>query len=278
MIQKGLWQEATLHELIALLEPDEVVRALLLKGSYANSHIQLDTWSDIDVSIVVADSKLSAFFPTTAWLASLGELYTFNQSTNKRGGTTRVCFTDFRRIDCSIIQESDFPAQAMNSEAVRVLFSRSSLVDDTLTRAILTPSPALEVAAERFAQMANDFWFKGMLATSKVMRNDLLIALHLALDLIRDTCVLEMMLRDREQGTSHHRTGGRGNTFVAHLGTRHSSYTPMGILDTLKQSSIIFDQLACQWSQDYHEHRHPLLAWIEYAQEMLVSQPGEDES
>src|SRR5947209_13699309 len=99
-IQKGLWQEATVHELIALLEPNEAVRALLLKGSLANPHIQPDTWSDVDVTVVVADGLLHTFFPTIAWLAPLGELYTFSQSSDELKATTRACFTDFRRIDC----------------------------------------------------------------------------------------------------------------------------------------------------------------------------------
>jgi Streptomycin adenylyltransferase len=207
IIQKGLWQDAAIRDLIALLEPNEAVRALLLKGSLANPFLQPDTWSDVDVSIVVADGQLQTFFPTTAWLAPLGELYTFSQSSQELTGTTRACFTDFRRIDCSFVQESDFPKQAVHSEAVRQLFSRSSLIDGVLAKATLAVPPAPVVSPEQFEQMANAFWFKGMLTTSKVMRHDLLIATHLALGLVQDTCVLAMMLRDRELGTRHHREG-----------------------------------------------------------------------
>jgi hypothetical protein len=274
-IQKGLWQEATVQDLMALLEPNEAVRALLLKGSLANPQIQPDTWSDVDVTIVVADGMMDTFFPTLAWLAPLGELYTFSQSSGERTRTTRACFTDFRRIDCAFVQESDFSEQAIHSEAVRPLFSRSSIVDDVLAKATLTPPPAPVVSAEQFEQMANAFWFKGMLTTSKVMRNDLLIATHLALELVQDTCVLEMMLRDRELGTSHHREGGMGNTFIAQLNATRQPFTPLGILESVKQSSLLFDTLAARWSKDYHERRHPLLAWISYAQQTVVLQQQE---
>jgi len=275
VIQKGLWQEAVIHDLIALLEPNEAVRALLLKGSLANPHIQPDTWSDVDVTIVVADGLLHSFFPTTAWLAPLGELYTFSQSSHELTGTTRACFLDFRRLDCAFVQESDFAKQAIHSEAVRPLFSRSQLVDDVLTKATLLSPPAPVVSREQFEQMANAFWFKGMLTTGKVMRNDLLIATHLALELMQDTCVLEMMLRDRELGTSHHREGGMGNTFIAQLNATRQPYTPLGILESVKQSSLLFETLAGRWSKDYHERRHPLLAWISYAQETVAREQRE---
>jgi hypothetical protein len=269
MIQKGLWQERTIQDLTTLLEGNEAVRALLLKGSSANPSIQIDTWSDVDVTIVVADGTLEKFYPTTAWLASLGDMYTFSQSFNECTKTTRACFTDFRRIDCTFVQESDFQAQALQSEAIKPLFSRSSLVNEVLANAIFLPPPASVVTPEQFEHLVKDFWFKGLLATSKVMRNDLLIATHLALELIQDTCVLEMMLRDRALGTSHHRDGGMGNDFITHLGPRQHPFTAMGILESVKQSSIVFDGLAKQWSRDYREQSHPLLACIIFDKETL---------
>lgn len=270
MIQKGLWQERAIPDMITLLEAYEEVRALLLKGSCANSSLQRDTWSDVDVTIVVADGTLETFFPTIAWLAPLGNVYTFSQSLDELTKTTRVCFTDFRRIDCVFIQESDFQSQVLQGEAIKPLFSRSSLVNEVLAKVILQPPPASVLTPEQFDHLVNDFWFKGMLATSKVMRNDLLIATHLALELIQDTCVLEMVLRDRALGSCHHREGGWGNDFIAHLDATQHPFTALGILESVKQSSMAFDELARQWSRDYREQRHPLLAWIHFAQETLV--------
>lgn len=268
MLQKGLWQNSTIHEVIELLKPNEAVRALLLKGSVANPNIQFDTWSDVDLTIVVADGTLEQFFPSLDWLMPLGEIYTFSQSAHKRTGTTRACFLDFRRLDCSFVEESDLPNQPIFSEVVQPLFSRSRITDEIIANAQFILPPAPVISAEDFERMTNDFWFKGMLATSKVMRNDLLIAAHLALELIQDVCVLEMLLRDRQTGTSHHREGGRGNDFIAQLqATMPISYTATGILKIIKQSSILFDELAGQWSEAYREQRHPLLEWIAYAQE-----------
>lgn len=269
MIQKGLWQETAIRDLTALLEPDDSVQALLLKGSYADPTIQPDTWSDIDVTLVIADGALSSYFPATFWLAPLGEIYTLSQSSDRLASTTRVCFTDFRRIDCSFVRESDFPTLAIHSVAVRTLFSRSLLVDEVLAHASFQPLPVTPPTAESFEQMVNQFWFKGMLTTSKVMRDDLLIATHLALEMIQDVCVLAMMLRDRESGTSHHRTGGSGNAFVEQLNIVQHPYTPAGILTCVEQCGLLFDILAARWSLAYQERRHPLLAWIRYAQETL---------
>lgn len=271
MIQTGLWQAQAIQDLVALFEAHEAVRALLLKGSCANPAIQADTWSDVDVTVVVADGTLAEFFPTLRWLAPLGEVYTFSQSSNDYINTTRACLIDFRRFDCAFVEESAFQSHPLQSEALRPLFSRSSLVDAALARATLGPLPASGLTQEQFEQMSNDFWFKGMLTTSKVMRGDLLIATHLALELLQDVCVLAMVLRDRATGTSHHRAGGQGNTFIAKLDAAPPHpFTAAGILDSVQQSCVLFDDLARQWSQDYREQRHPLLAWISFAREMLA--------
>ena len=71
------------------------------------------------------------------------------------------------------------------------------------------------------------------------------------------------LLRDRSEGTAHHRHGGIGNEVAAQLESTRQPYTALGILDSLEQSSDAFDALAARWSECYHEQRHPLLAWIQ---------------
>ena len=126
--------------------------------------------------------------------------------------------------------------------------------------------PAGQDPDEGFLAMANDFWFKGTLAVYKVVRNDLLIALHLALDLMRDCLVLKMMLRDRSAGKSHHRVGGPGNELVAQMNALTPGYSPAGILTMIQNASQIFEDLATEWQPGYEAKRAPLLKWIEQAQ------------
>jgi hypothetical protein len=53
-----------------------------------------------------------------------------------------------------------------------------------------------------------------------------------------------MWLRDRALGTVHHPEGGWGNDFVADLEPWHHPYTALGILESVKHSSLLFDRLA----------------------------------
>ena len=117
----------------------------------------------------------------------------------------------------------------------------------------------------QFLELVRDFRFKSMLAVYKVVRNDLLIALHLAQDLICDCSVLGMMLRDRATGTNIHKHGGVGNQFVAQLEVTQKPFTPIGILDSVKASNEVFEKLAREWSNSYRENRQLLLDWIEKA-------------
>jgi len=275
MIRSGGWQQRALREVAAFLEADEAVRAVVVTGSLAREHAPLDAWSDIDLVVVLADGMVGRFFPGTAWLSALGEVYGLDQSATPWGGVTRVCFADFRRVDLILIAESSFPvadtwASTPLWAGARALLSRSAVVDAALARAI--PPPAFApVSAERFERMVEQFRFKATLAVGKVVRADLLIALHLALDLVRDCCVLGMMLRDRAAGTTHHRVGGGGNLLVPQLGATQHPYTALGILDSIARSVRIFDDLAQQWDPAHQDHHQPLLAWIDDAREIVIA-------
>jgi hypothetical protein len=125
------------------------------------------------------------------------------------------------------------------------------------------------VNQEQFNEMVRDFRFKSMLAVYKVIRGDLLIALHLTQDLIRDCSVLGMILRDRATGTNIHKHSGMGNKFVPQLEVARKPFSSLGILDSIKESNVIFERLACEWSDEYQENRQPLLDWIERAKAEL---------
>jgi predicted nucleotidyltransferase len=266
MTQPG-WQDAAIQDLMEWLAQNESVLALAGFGTVAQA--QQDLWSDIDLLLVVEEAAKGSFHPAIDWLAPLGELYCTNQSAHPFASVTRAVFRDFRRIDFVITTEDglehaeDWPGVPF-WKGTRTLFSRSPRVDRVLAKTFESPQPGL-MTADQFQTMANDFWFKGTLAITKVMRNDLLIALHLALEMVQDCCVLGMLLRDRSEGTAHHRHGGIGNDVVVRLDPTRQPFTALGILETLEQSAMAFDQLAARWLECYHEQRHPLLDWIQSA-------------
>lgn len=272
MIAQPGWQDAAVQDLIQMLQPNPNVLALALFGTTAQA--QQDLWSDVDLLLVVDEEAKALFHPATDWLQPLGALYCTNQSTHQLSSTTRTVFRDFRRIDFVITTEDgleradEWPGVPF-WRGTRALFSRSRRVDLVLARAFECPKPGL-MTADQFQAMVNDFWFKGALAVTKVMRNDLLIALHLALEMVQDCCVLGMLLRDRAEGTAHHRHGGIGNDVVAQLEPARQPYTALGILNCLEQSGIAFDRLAARWSEGYHGQRHPLLSWIQLARLTLT--------
>jgi hypothetical protein len=275
MIQPG-WQDAAIQDLIERLAQNESVLALAVFGTAARA--QQDLWSDVDLLLVVEEDAKGRFYPATGWLASVGELYCTNQSAHPFASVTRAVFRDFRRIDFVITTEDglehaeDWPGVPF-WKGTRTLFSRSPRVDRVLAKTFESPQPGL-MTADQFQAMVNDFCFKGTLAVTKVMRSDLLIALHLALEMVQDCAVLGMLLRDRSEGTAHHRHGGIGNDMAAQLEPTRQPHTASGILDSLEQSSVAFDGLAARWSECYHEHRQPLLEWIRFARLSLEGNEG----
>jgi predicted nucleotidyltransferase len=271
LIDTGRWQEAAVQHLTNLLQRDAEVLALAIFGSYLQPEALLDAWSDLDLLLILEERALGRYFPAVDWLAPLGTLYAYEQSSNALWHTTRLSFEDLRRIDLVITTDSGLERLHEWSRipfwaGVQVLFSRSALVDRLLSAGFAPPQRS-PIPAVEFEAMASRFWFKGVIAVQKVMRNDPLIALHLALDMVRDCCVLDMMLRDRAEGTSYHREGGAGNRLPAELGFIQQPPTPSGILTMIEGSGAIFDRLAAEWSDAYTARRHPLLAWVKHTRE-----------
>ena len=181
----------------------------------------------------------------------------------------RACFENFNRVDFIITTEVKLAEISQWSSIPFLLWGKGHIpalkvVDEIATQSYSQPELPL-ITQEQFLEMVRDFRFKSMLAVYKVVRNDLLIALHLAQDLIRDCCVLGMMLRDRATGTNIHKQGGIGNQIVAQLEITQKPFTPIGILDSIKESNEIFEKLAFEWSNSYQESHRFLLDWIEKA-------------
>jgi Streptomycin adenylyltransferase len=256
------WHEASLRQLRDLLSTDPGVEALAVVGSGARG--QFDDWSDLDALLVVRSEAFASFYPALDWFAPLGRLYASEQHPGEIASVSRVCFDDLRRLDLVVTTAAALARPEARShlplaDGSRLLFSRISAVDAVLARPHAPPTP--RVTDEAFDTLANGFWFKGTVAVQKVVRGDLLVALHLSLTMVQDCCVLAMMLRDRETGSTRHRDDA-GNSVLAELEATRQPHTAAGILNGIARSSGAFDQLAARWSTDYRAHRHPLLAWV----------------
>lgn len=262
------WHDETVDRLTTLVRADPAVRALVLGGSVARG--DADGWSDLDLLVVVNEEALSRFLPGEAWLRPLGAIYTaVVRDQDALRAVTSVCFADMRRLDVVITTEAALERLAdwrssLLSRGFRVLFSRSARVEAALSRPVRVP-PAPVLSDAEFTTMADQFWFRGVLAVTKVARDDLLIALHLSLRQIMDCAELGLMLRDREAGTTHHHEGGCGNRVAVDLDAARFPSNGMGILDSLEASAAAFDRLAAVWTVGYTERRGPLLASIERA-------------
>lgn len=269
--QKHLWHTATLEALTAHLQPDPGVLALVVYGSLATP--ECDAWSDIDVLIVLQEGALEKFFPSLDWLQHFGNIYAYEQYPGEEKSITRVCFDDMRRIDIIFTTEAALaqveiwsrnPIQA----GMLTLFSRSPVVDEVAGQ-FYTPKPPRKYPPEKFEALVRGMRFKSMMSTYKVVRGDLLIALHLALDLVRDTCVIAFLLRDRAEGTDFHKDGSTVERYIQELQTLAAPFSASGILDIIERSNKIFTKLAHEWNPAYKTNPLPILDWIELAREEI---------
>lgn len=267
MIRTDEWQRQTVEQLQTMLLANENVLGLALFGS-ATSNSNTDPASDLDILLLIKEVSFPEFFPDIKWLGSFGEVYAIQRFENEFHGTIRICFFDFRRLDIIVTTPSRLRQITLSMrnpfwQGVRLLFSRSPEISHYLSQTWQPLTPTFPSQTE-FEEMANSFWFKAMLASYKVLRDDRLIASHLALDLVRDCCVMGMIIRDRSTGTNIHHEGGEGNQLVDGWENPLASYSAKDLLGSIERSCIQFDHLAAQWSETYRERRYPLLEWLDY--------------
>lgn len=256
-------QHELLSQLTAILQGYEEVVAVAINGSVARG--EADEWSDLDLVVVVTD--MEPFYPQIAWVRPLGEIFTYSQSGNKFHATTRIVFDDLRRLDLSFYAHESVLQLGRQDHVsfwngAKVIFSRSEPISAKL--AATYASPENKFSHKDFAAMANDFWFKAVLAVTKIARDDRLIAAHLVLDCLRDVMVLAMVERDRSTGTSIHRSGGMGNVFVEQL-PPVNNFSAASLLGVLEQTAYQFETISHRLYPDYVSPRQKLAALIRRA-------------
>ncbi|HLY26475.1 MAG TPA: aminoglycoside 6-adenylyltransferase [Aggregatilineales bacterium] len=258
-----LWQAETIQAFSNYFQSRQAVKAAILVGSNANASV--DSWSDVDLVCVVDSLHVDEFFPDTHWLAAFGDIFGIEQSTRSFTRVTRVCFADFRRVDLVFMPESALSRPENWRYSLlesHVLFSRSTAVDIALRAGTVAQAALPAFDEQQFESMAQRFWFKAAIAVAKVRRNDLLIGLHLALDLARDCLVLAMMLRDVAAGTHIHRYGGPYNEVIGQIGMGTFQPTAQGILDLVVQCALTFDNLAIRLQPTYRRKAEWVQKWL----------------
>lgn len=253
-MEEDLWYEETLKKLQNIAEENENILTLSLYGSLSKSDVKKDRWSDIDALIIIKDGSLNQFYPTTDWLKPVGEIFTTNQvSTDNSSATLKVYFTDFQRMDLIFVEESAIKKPDAKWTKQRFVFSRSDEIKKLLEEKpleIIYP----EESPYEFEELVNEFWYEAVVATTKVLRYDLLVSLHLGLELYRKCLELGMWLRDREVGTHVHRTGGTRNELPSNMNIQLEGATKEDILSLIEQCGREFDKLSLEWSAESNKH------------------------
>ena len=249
------WQTRALEQLSQYFAAEPDAKAFVLTGSFAEPDITPDFWSDIDVKIILADQAIDRYYASLTWLLPFGQLIGAERHAGPSIKTLRVCLEGFKRFDFVFIPESALQSLAAGDEPLfrqpcAIIWSRLPGLEKYIAP---SPSPVAyqDVAGDTIASIAEQFWFKAAVAITKVMRNDLLIGLHLALDLARDCLLLQMLRRDQALRTTTHRIGGWGNAWVEQFAWDSSECYEVKILDLIARSCTGFDELATTLSPDY---------------------------
>jgi hypothetical protein len=271
--RENTWQWQTAHQICTQLIGRDELLALVVIGSLARQ--ELDPLSDLDLVMIVKNEAFGQFFPERAWLGWLGVVLGYEQHGDNQSGTHRLLLGDGRRIDLIVLSEPALEQEGFQAlwRPSLVLFSRSQVLDRYLQQsaelAVFAP-----LSDQAFAALVDGFWYRASVASLKVGRNDLLIGLHLCCGLIQDLAVLVMVMRDRAESSTIHRTGGTWNALIEELHMPANPPSRAHLLSSIDQSCQAFDHLALQWSSSY-QARYPQFKAFLHMVERAISQENE---
>lgn len=242
------WHDSTLKHISSILKANNDVIALYVFGSFNESVSEMDQWSDLDLLTIVKDGSINNFYPEINWLSSIGKIFAYEQSSNKYQCTSKVIFEDNKKIDVLIAKESDLTNEMFQDKKLQLIFSKSDKINDTLFTQVSKPT---NFGLYQIDQLSNTFWYLAYAALVKTHRNDLIIGLHLTLDLYKKYLELLMWFRDKELNTNIHRVGGLHNDKIANLHFNNSIGNKEAIIEMITNVTIEFDLLAQQWDPNY---------------------------
>ena len=235
------WQQALLAQIHTVAAADPRVIAVQAFGSVASG--EADAWSDLDVTLRVVAGAATAI-ASPRWLAQFGQVWAVDASANSARCVVRAVYADGRRLDVSVADAGRTP--------------------------VATP-PALDRLAARTTRVR----FAAALAVEKAARNDLLIASHLTLGVLRDCLEVALLLRDRTHRTSHHRFGGPGNDVSARaVALLAGGADPASLYRAIEGAVALYDGLAGTLQAAHVPDRSGLDALLDRARADLTRNAG----
>lgn len=118
-------------------------------------------------------------------------------------------------LDLRMVTDRPVPITALAPDADMWAYDDVRTADSEVCRTVLPDGRRIDVSINGAGRIEglqpapdNDVRFTAALAASKLGRGDQLIGAHLVLELLRACLVVAMQLRDRDLGTTVHRTGG----------------------------------------------------------------------
>ena len=260
------WHEEAVSQFKAVCTPRIEVLAAAVFGSIGAVSDRRDVLSDVDVLLVVAAEAFDTYALDRDWLRDFGQIVGMERLATDGFTTLRVCLADFRRFDIVVTTDQSVLSRRLWSagflgQSVRILFSRSEAVAGALMEA--TPAPSRPTPTpQAYTDLAERFWFRAALAGYKVARKDRYVALHQALDLARDCCVLAMMLRDRTHADRQEDDLDLDDELLRSLAHPGSVNTAIGILGLIAASAEAFDHLSERWAGSVQRRSPALREWL----------------
>jgi len=263
----------SLGKIEKLFKDDDNTKALILIGSFTRQKIEPDYWSDLDLVIVGREGFQEKYANSLDWFSPIGNIFCSDRSSCAAGEILRICMADFQRFDFLFVEKSKLnETEEWNFNpfdgGYRILYSDIPNIDQLLNK-IAKIRISIRDNNVKFEEMVTDFWFKGTLAITKTVRNDLLIALHLGLNMVEDCLVLRMMLRDKTEGSRFHRTGTNHDNIKKYVDSLNIGFSSREILTIVRVSGLEFDELASKWDHSYKSHMKTFSKWIDKAEEYL---------
>ena len=252
------------------------VRAVLLVGSQARTNTPADEFSDVDLVLVVDETR--PFIESASWVEPFGEpLLTFVEATAVGGQRERrVLFRSGLEVDFSLVPVADFTGLLADPEAAGVLARGYRVLHDELgvSDGLARAAAVHEPPVPDLQSIAHDFWYHALWAAKKLRRGEVYVAKQACDCYLKALTVGLLVARARarspELDTWHHARfleRWAEPDDLSELGNTFAVYDEKGVARAIAATADLFDRLERELSQfeqvDHAEIRRQLATLLD---------------
>lgn len=185
-------QNESKNKILDLAKTDDRIRAVILKGSRANSKVKPDEFQDFDVVFIVND--FDDLVENKEWFSKLGKIYLQqlpdemelgkDEKNTKISYTFLTIFDDGSRIDLTLFPKEKFDDNFV-SDSLSIIWLDKDNLFENISESSDIDYHVIKPTQREFSEVCNEFWWCVTNVAKGLKRHEIIYAKEMLENVVR---------------------------------------------------------------------------------------------